>query len=70
MTGTHKNLESSSYMATKKASNGTSPQLNTEAQLRKELAQVNSALAETDEALDEWIAEAERLQGLVKTNIE
>jgi chromosome segregation ATPase len=33
--------------------------------LRAELSQVTSLLQETDEALDEWVAECERLQGLV-----
>jgi hypothetical protein len=38
-----------------------------EAQLRHELAQVTAALEETDIALDEWIAETERLQELIKS---
>lgn len=38
-----------------------------EAQLRQEIAQLTAALEETDEALDEWIAETERLQEVLKT---
>lgn len=38
-----------------------------EAELRQELGRLNSSLEEADEALDEWIAEAERLQGLLKS---
>ena len=41
------------------------PQPGTAEQLRQELAQVTALLQETDEALDEWVAECDRLQRLV-----
>jgi chromosome segregation ATPase len=40
---------------------------NIETQLRAEIKQLTSALEETDQALDEWVAECERLQNLIKT---
>lgn len=40
---------------------------NVEGQLREEIQQLTAALEETDQALDEWVAECERLQGVIKS---
>jgi len=55
-------------MATAKPKNASGPggAGSIESQLREEIAQLTTALEETDQALDEWVAECERLQGIIK----
>jgi chromosome segregation ATPase len=46
------------------SSGNVSPSI--ESQLREEIKQLTAALDETDQALDEWVAECEKLQKVVK----